>query len=187
MGARENGLLACVRETREGPAVIILHHKILRFSWIKYLSERSVGGLLFVFDLNLRKRDIHMLWRKYHSFNVNPDVGRRFFSGTPRSQSNHKLSCFSLFYFFILHLLVKNRYEIVHISHEINNNKKSYLTSFFLSKQSLLHWKEKHKTNASVVTFLRIESPSCIGPGRPAIVWESLQTRTKYFCNIIFR
>ena len=42
-----------------------------------------------------------------------------------------KVSCFSLFYFFILHLLVKNRYEIVHISHEINDNKKSYLTSFF--------------------------------------------------------
>ena len=65
---------------------------------------------------------------------------------------------------FILQLLVKNRYEIVQISHEINN-KKTYLKSFFLSKQSLLH-----KNSASVITFLRIESPSCMGPGRPAIV-----------------
>ena len=42
--------------------------------------------------------------------------------------------------FFILHLLVKNRYEIVHISHEINNNKKNPTNIlFFLSKQSFLH------------------------------------------------
>ena len=47
-----------------------------------------------------------MLWRKYHSFDIKPDAGRRFFSVTPRSQSNHKLSsvaslCF-IFYFAIV-------------------------------------------------------------------------------------
>ena len=55
------------------------------------------------------------------------------------SQTINYLQLLLFVLFFILHLLVKNRYEIVHISHEINNNKKSYLTSFFLSKQSLLH------------------------------------------------
>lgn len=35
------------------------------------------------------------------------------------------------------------------------------------------------KKHHHLFTFLRIDSPSCIGPGRPAIVWESLQRKKR--------
>ena len=46
------------------------------------------------------------------------------------SQTINYLKLLLFVLLFILHLLVKNCYEIVHILHEINN-KKTYLTPFF--------------------------------------------------------